>query len=88
MDGRLDVPDSVVRCPYNESHLIASSRIQKHILKCEKKFPEDFKVMCPYNASHRLFKSDLEEHIVTCPMRRVLKPELYEGLLLLVPSFQ
>ena len=69
--------DPVVICPYNEKHLIFKSRLQKHIVKCEKKYPEHYKVMCPYNATHRLFKSQLEEHVITCPTRNVLESEMY-----------
>lgn len=28
--------DTTITCPYNENHRIARSRIQKHIVKCEK----------------------------------------------------
>ena len=69
--------DPVVICPYDQKHLIFKSRLQKHIVKCEKKYPEHYKVMCPYNATHRLFKSQLEEHIITCPTRNVLESEMY-----------
>ncbi|XP_076166949.1 uncharacterized protein LOC143146523 [Ptiloglossa arizonensis] len=69
--------DPVVICPYDKNHLIARSRIQKHIVKCEKQYPEHYKVLCPYNATHRLFKHELEEHIITCPARSVLDYEMY-----------
>lgn len=35
MDSRFDI-DPVVICPYNKSHRIARSRIQGHLVKCEK----------------------------------------------------
>ncbi|XP_031849173.1 uncharacterized protein LOC116434701 [Nomia melanderi] len=72
--------DPVVICPYNKNHLIAKSRLQKHIVKCEKQYPEHYKIMCPYNATHRLFKSELEEHIMTCSARKVLESEMYSEL--------
>ena len=77
MYGCQKLLDPVVICPYDEKHLIFKSRLQKHIVKCEKKYPEHYKVMCPYNATHRLFKSQLEEHIITCPTRNVLQSEMY-----------
>ena len=77
MYGCQKLLDSVVICPYNENHLIFKSRLQKHIVKCEKNYPEHYKVMCPYNATHRLFKNQLEEHIITCPTRNVLQSEMY-----------
>lgn len=70
--------DNVVICPYNESHRIARSRIQKHIVKCEKNYPSDYKMMCPYNATHRLFKHEMAKHIITCSTRQLIEPELYQ----------
>ena len=34
-DIRLDI-DPVVICPYDKNHKIAKSRIQRHLVKCEK----------------------------------------------------
>ncbi|KYM76412.1 Protein D7 [Atta colombica] len=65
--------DEVLHCPYNKYHRIASSKFQRHLVKCEKNFPSDYKVICPYNATHRLSKSEIEEHINTCPMRRIVE---------------
>ncbi|XP_053983175.1 gametocyte-specific factor 1-like [Hylaeus anthracinus] len=73
----LKLLDPVVICPYNKNHLISKSRLQKHIVKCEKQYPEHYKILCPYNATHRLFKHELEEHIITCPARSVLQSEIY-----------
>ncbi|XP_046824701.1 gametocyte-specific factor 1-like [Vespa crabro] len=70
--------DTTVTCPYNENHRIARSRIQRHIVKCEKNYPNDYKMICPYNATHRLFKHEMMEHIITCPMRKLIDPELYQ----------
>ncbi|XP_043495221.1 gametocyte-specific factor 1-like [Polistes fuscatus] len=68
--------DVIVTCPYNENHKIAKSRIQKHIVKCEKNYPSDYKVICPFNATHRLFKHEITEHITKCPERKQVQPEL------------
>ncbi|XP_015191188.1 PREDICTED: tRNA:m(4)X modification enzyme TRM13 homolog [Polistes dominula] len=65
----------VVTCPYNENHRIAKSRIQKHIVKCEKNYPSDYKVICPFNASHRLFKYEINKHIAICPAGREINLE-------------
>ncbi|CAL7941546.1 unnamed protein product [Xylocopa violacea] len=69
--------DPVVKCPYYDKHLIAKSRLQKHIVKCEKRYNGDFRVMCPFNATHRLVKEDLKEHIITCPSRNIFTSEMY-----------
>lgn len=68
--------DPIVKCPY-DNHFIVKSRLQKHIVKCERRFPEHYKIMCPYNANHRLFKKELATHIITCPERNVLQSETY-----------
>lgn len=73
----LKLTDPYVICPYNSSHLIAQSRLPKHIVKCEKNYPEHHKIMCPYNATHRFFKHVLPEHIIICPTRNVLESEMY-----------
>ncbi|XP_076757942.1 uncharacterized protein LOC143427578 [Xylocopa sonorina] len=69
--------DPVVKCPYYDNHFIAKSRLQKHIVKCEKRYNGDFRAMCPFNATHRLVKEDLKEHITTCPSRNVFNSEMY-----------
>ncbi|XP_003699311.1 uncharacterized protein LOC100880662 [Megachile rotundata] len=73
----LKLTDPVVICPYNNKHVIVRSRLQNHIVKCEKNYPEHYKIMCPYNATHRLFKNELTEHIITCSTRNVLESEMY-----------
>ncbi|XP_077277303.1 uncharacterized protein LOC143905624 [Temnothorax americanus] len=65
--------NEVLFCPYNKLHRIPSSRFQRHLVKCEKNFPPDYKVICPYNATHRLSKDEIQEHIQTCPMRRTVE---------------
>ncbi|XP_012282846.1 uncharacterized protein LOC105701027 [Orussus abietinus] len=79
MFGSYDLDDPIIICPYDRSHRIVRSRIQKHIVKCERNFPENYKEICPYNATHRLFKADMENHIKTCPMRTFLDPYLYQS---------
>ncbi|XP_039307603.1 gametocyte-specific factor 1-like [Solenopsis invicta] len=64
-----NIHEEIVSCPYNKSHRIPSSKFQRHLVKCEKNFPPDYKVICPYNATHRFSKSEIKEHIDTCPMR-------------------
>ncbi|KAI4504684.1 hypothetical protein M0802_000234 [Mischocyttarus mexicanus] len=68
--------NELVTCPYNENHKIIKSRIQKHIVKCEKNYPNDYKIICPFNATHRLFRYEIAEHITVCPTRKQIKPEL------------
>lgn len=72
MDSSSD-NDDVLLCPYNKQHRIPSTRFQRHLVKCEKNFPPDYKIICPYNATHRLSKSEIQEHIKGCPMRKTVE---------------
>ncbi|KAL6266440.1 hypothetical protein P5V15_003290 [Pogonomyrmex californicus] len=65
--------DDIRRCPYNKNHRVPRSRFQRHLVKCEKNYPPDYKVICPYDATHRLNKQEIEEHIETCPMRKTVE---------------
>ncbi|OXU26337.1 hypothetical protein TSAR_003127 [Trichomalopsis sarcophagae] len=65
---RLEV-DPVIICPYDSNHRIARSRIQRHLVKCEKNYPPDYKQQCPYDASHRVFEHEMIEHVTNCPMK-------------------
>ncbi|XP_014216831.1 uncharacterized protein LOC106645474 [Copidosoma floridanum] len=73
--------DPVVICPYDSNHLIAKSRIAKHIVKCERHHPVGYKVQCPYDATHRFFPQDLEAHVETCPMKLVTTAHQYANTL-------
>ncbi|XP_046492411.1 uncharacterized protein [Neodiprion pinetum] len=70
--------DPVVTCPYDKYHRIALSKIQMHIVKCEKNYPKGYKQTCPYDATHRLFEHELTDHIQNCPQRMVLEPEKHQ----------
>lgn len=75
-----DKSDEVLRCPYNKHHSISRSRFQRHLVKCEKNYPPDYKVVCPYNATHRSSKSEIEEHINTCPTRSIVEASYIQPL--------
>ncbi|CAH2101302.1 unnamed protein product [Euphydryas editha] len=65
--------DPFVSCPYDPSHRVPRSRIQAHIVKCQKKHPT--LASCPYNATHRLPQSEMTEHVQQCPSRSAIFPE-------------
>lgn len=73
-----DINDPPVRCPYNEKHIICKSRIQKHIVKCEKNYPVGYKILCPYNGAHRVFPFELKDHTANCSARKVFEAEFIE----------
>uniref|UniRef100_A0A2A4JAK0 CHHC U11-48K-type domain-containing protein n=1 Tax=Heliothis virescens TaxID=7102 RepID=A0A2A4JAK0_HELVI len=55
-------------CPYDKSHRIAKSRIQHHIVKCQKSWPK--LLICPFNATHRYPEHLIKEHCYSCPDRQ------------------
>lgn len=67
---------NIVKCPFNPKHVFTQDRLQSHILKCMKNYPNH--VTCPYNALHRfLNKEDLLAHIFNCPSKMVVQPWRY-----------
>ncbi|XP_013174287.1 PREDICTED: gametocyte-specific factor 1-like [Papilio xuthus] len=64
--------DPFVSCPYDISHRVPRSRIQAHIVKCEKK--ESLNI-CPYNATHRLPEPEMKHHVMNCPSKSAIFPE-------------
>ncbi|KAL0120655.1 hypothetical protein PUN28_008382 [Cardiocondyla obscurior] len=65
--------DEILSCPYNKFHRIPRSKIQRHIVKCERNYPPNFKAICPYDATHRLDKTEIAEHVNMCPTRIVVE---------------
>ncbi|XP_063234553.1 uncharacterized protein LOC134537733 isoform X2 [Bacillus rossius redtenbacheri] len=64
--------DYEVQCPYNRSHMIRRSRIQQHIVKCERNYPGLQMEWCPHNASHRFaHHEDFLAHVPNCPDARI-----------------
>lgn len=56
--------NTLVVCPYNKSHVIYSSKIQSHLIKCQKNYPP--LAICPYNATHRMPTSEIDDHVKIC----------------------
>ncbi|CAB3232128.1 unnamed protein product [Arctia plantaginis] len=54
-------------CPYDPAHRVPRSRIQNHIVKCQKKRPP--LSICPYNATHRFPESEMKAHCQNCPQK-------------------
>ncbi|XP_020293839.1 uncharacterized protein LOC109859723 [Pseudomyrmex gracilis] len=65
--------DDVLQCPYNKYHFISLLRFSRHLVKCEKNYPNNLKVICPYDATHRLDKIDIGQHIRHCPARTTVE---------------
>jgi len=69
--------EDLVTCPYNKFHQIRRARIQYHIQKCRKNFPEMDLAVCPYNATHHFPKSEERIHLLECRDRRVVEMQKY-----------
>jgi len=69
--------DDTVTCPYNKFHQIKRSRIQYHILKCSKNYPDMDLVICPYNATHQFPEHERRGHLVYCRDRRIVEMQRY-----------
>lgn len=55
-----------LRCPFNESHRIIEGRLQKHLFKCRRNYPKNYKVVCPFDATHMLDPYEYEHHLSVC----------------------
>ncbi|KAJ0169791.1 hypothetical protein K1T71_014397 [Dendrolimus kikuchii] len=65
--------DPFVSCPYNKVHRVPLSRLQGHIVKCQKNYPE-LKI-CPYNATHRYQETEIHRHVKNCVSKEQVFPE-------------
>lgn len=45
-------------CPYNKAHQIIRSRMQTHLAKCKKAYPEQKLLECPYNTIHKVLEAE------------------------------
>ncbi|XP_022819183.1 gametocyte-specific factor 1-like [Spodoptera litura] len=57
--------ENYASCPYNPAHRVARSRLQHHIIKCEKTHPP--LEICPFNATHRYPAHLMKAHYEVCP---------------------
>lgn len=63
--------DDLIRCPYDNNHLMKKTKYHGHLIKCMKQHPE--LAICVYNAGHRMSKKDMEAHIDICDSKHRLK---------------
>lgn len=62
----MNIIESYVTCPFNKSHRILKHRLQKHLNKCRKQYPNK-KLICPCDATHMIDVEKYEHHISVCP---------------------
>lgn len=75
---RTAMDDPFICCPYDSTHRVPRSRLQKHIVNCEWKKPK--LLACPYNATHRFVKEELKYHVTQCGSRLAVFPEEKVGI--------
>jgi len=71
------MPSQFLTCPYNRAHQIRPERMQYHLIKCRKQFPELSLVVCPYNATHHVPRADEHQHLLSCPDKRIVEIQKY-----------
>ncbi|XP_017772026.1 PREDICTED: gametocyte-specific factor 1-like [Nicrophorus vespilloides] len=69
-------PMKLVTCPFNKCHIFSQDRLQPHIIKCERKYPNHF--ICPFYNLHRFMdEKDYKEHVLQCDKKKLIEPWLY-----------
>merc|ERR1719273_2872416 len=66
-----------ITCPYNPFHQILPHRIQYHLIKCKKNYPDVRLSTCPYNATHLMPKEEMKRHMERCLDRRIVEVQKY-----------
>lgn len=49
----------MIECPYNKMHQLLKSRVQTHLIKCRRNYPNVHKVQCPFNVTHLVNEPEL-----------------------------
>jgi hypothetical protein len=68
---------NLITCPYNSAHQIRPERIQYHLIKCAKQYPDADVVICSYNATHHIIKTEEHNHNRDCPDRAIVEIQRY-----------
>jgi len=58
--------DDFVKCPYFPAHIVKSSRLVYHLVKCAKNPNIPSLIDCPYNAKHKVKPQDMVDHLYKC----------------------
>lgn len=45
-------PHDMIGCPYNPAHRMLRSRLQPHLIKCRKSYPDAELKTCPFDLTH------------------------------------
>uniref|UniRef100_A0A182N333 CHHC U11-48K-type domain-containing protein n=1 Tax=Anopheles dirus TaxID=7168 RepID=A0A182N333_9DIPT len=74
-----DIPNygTVIACPYDKAHQIPAERMQKHLIKCRRQYPNAKIVTCTFNTTHHVPEQELGMHLRQCPDRADLDMFMY-----------
>uniref|UniRef100_A0A1B0G8S2 CHHC U11-48K-type domain-containing protein n=1 Tax=Glossina morsitans morsitans TaxID=37546 RepID=A0A1B0G8S2_GLOMM len=56
---------NLLQCPYEKSHQILESRMQFHLIRCQRNHPNAPKGVCPFNVTDVFNDAELEFHLKT-----------------------
>uniref|UniRef100_A0A182P1H5 CHHC U11-48K-type domain-containing protein n=1 Tax=Anopheles epiroticus TaxID=199890 RepID=A0A182P1H5_9DIPT len=67
----MEIPNfgTVAVCPYNNSHQVPVERMQKHLVRCRRQYPNAKMAVCPFNNAHHVPEQELSLHTKACPDR-------------------
>eukprot|EP00093_Oithona_nana_P013893 13893.XXX_344533_343793_1 [CDS] Oithona nana genome sequencing. len=69
--------EELITCPYNKFHQIRPTRIQYHLIKCKKRYPNADMIICPFNASHHVPREEERTHLLECRDKRMIEVQKY-----------
>ncbi|XP_052889503.1 gametocyte-specific factor 1 homolog [Anopheles moucheti] len=69
----IDHYGEVIICPYNKAHVIPAARIQRHLFKCRRQYPNANIDICCFNRAHHVPQKDLQQHQKNCPDRAIIE---------------
>jgi len=69
--------EELITCPYNKFHQIRPARIQYHLIKCKKRYPNADMIICPFNASHHVPREEERTHLLECRDKRMIEVQKY-----------
>ncbi|XP_018575795.1 gametocyte-specific factor 1 homolog [Anoplophora glabripennis] len=70
-------PEEKIMCPYNPAHHIMRKRMNTHLSKCKRNYPESKLVECDFNVNHKVPEPELQYHHENCPDRRKIEHTVY-----------
>ncbi|KAG5865836.1 hypothetical protein JTB14_032848 [Gonioctena quinquepunctata] len=71
-------PEEMMICPYNNSHHIRAKRMNTHLVKCKKSYPETKLVECDFNVNHKIPEPERQYHHSICPDRQKIEISIYQ----------